>query len=187
MTCEICGRETPCCRCDYAVLEAAAQLDANHRRWREDTRKEQQEQLAHGRLLQMLAAVMVRIHLVRPELAARWMTEMDDEEIARRLRMYERLGLLTEAELSVAGPKLTAVNVLLPGCDARTDDGRPHGTQPCFPERVAFNGIRQRHARFGKSQPGHKRLERAEKSSGGKAKTGARREAPSATAECGHM
>jgi hypothetical protein len=78
--------------------------------------------------------LMISIHLVRPGLVDRWMTEMDDEEVERRLHMYARLGL-TEAELSVAGPKFTAVNVLLPGCDARTDDGRPHGTQPCSRER----------------------------------------------------
>jgi hypothetical protein len=52
-----------------------------------------------------------------------------------------------EAELSVAGPKFTAVNVLLPGCDARTDDGRPHGTQPCSRER------RMRKAKFGQPMP----------------------------------
>lgn len=53
----------------------------------------------------------------------------------------------SEAELSVAGPKFTAVNVLLPGCDARTDDGRPHGTQPCSRER------RMRKAKFGQPMP----------------------------------
>jgi hypothetical protein len=53
----------------------------------------------------------------------------------------------TEAELSVAGPKITAVNVLLPGCDARTDDGRPHGTQPCSRE------TRMRKAKFGQPMP----------------------------------
>jgi hypothetical protein len=49
-------------------------------------------------LRQSVRDLMVRIHLVRPELADGWMTEMDDEEIARRLRMYERLKLLTQAE-----------------------------------------------------------------------------------------
>jgi hypothetical protein len=89
---------------------------------------------------------MISIHLVRPFLVDRWMTEMDDEEVERRFRMYARLGL-TEAELSVAGPKFTAVNVLLPGCDARTDDGRPHDTQPCSRER------RMRKAKFGQPMP----------------------------------
>ena len=91
--------------------------------------------------------LMISIHLVRPHLVDQWMTEMDDEEVERRFRMYARLGFTSEAELSVAGPKFTAVNVLLPGCDARTDDGRPHGTQPCSRER------RMRKAKSAKPMP----------------------------------
>jgi hypothetical protein len=98
-------------------------------------------------LRQQVRELMISIHLVRPQLVDEWMTEMDEEEVERRFRMYARLGFTTEAELSVAGPKFTAVNVLLPGCDARTDDGRPHGTQPCSREN------RMRKAKVGQPMP----------------------------------
>ena len=45
MICSICKKETPCCDCDYAWLESQAKLYANHQRWREQTRKEQAEQM----------------------------------------------------------------------------------------------------------------------------------------------
>jgi len=55
-----------------------------------------------------LADAMVRIHLVRRDLVNVWIPEMNEEDVARRFQMYARLGLLTETELSVAGPVLRA-------------------------------------------------------------------------------
>ena len=81
-------------------------------------------------LRQTVRELMLSIHRVRFDLVDVWLSDMDDEEVERRFRMYQRLGL-TGVELSAAGPNERGVNVLLPGCHAPNDDGRPRSTQPC--------------------------------------------------------
>lgn len=91
-------------------------------------------------LRETIANLMVRIHLVRPELAREWAEKMDDAELRRRFRMYSRI---LGKELSAADPKPSAGNVpstrLL---TSRDDDGRSAAFNP-VPERGTGN------ARFG--------------------------------------
>lgn len=37
--CRLCGQETPCCRCDYAQLQMAAEREVNFRKWVDEGRK----------------------------------------------------------------------------------------------------------------------------------------------------
>jgi len=65
-------------------------------------------------LRQTVSEIMVRVHLVPPELADRWVREMTPHEVKRRFLYYVRSGLAKTAgmELSVASATIRAVNVL---------------------------------------------------------------------------
>jgi len=65
-------------------------------------------------LRQTVRELMVSIHLITPELAYYHVADMSDEDLAFRLRMYERLGLIEIAgtELSVVGPQTRAGNAV---------------------------------------------------------------------------
>jgi hypothetical protein len=56
-------------------------------------------------LRQVVAEQMVRVHLVRPELADEWVRAMSAGEVKQRFKFYAGM------ELSVVGPKTEPVNV----------------------------------------------------------------------------
>lgn len=105
---------------------------------------------------------MVRVHHVPLELAHCWVEEMDLEELWDRFRLYAGV------ELSAAGPKPERSTSVLPGSDARNDDGRPEALnfapdrslpdsekeQP-GPGAGAFFAPAARAARFGEKEPGN--------------------------------
>jgi hypothetical protein len=82
---------------------------------------------------QRVRELMVRVHRISPELAAYHVRAMTPSEVKQRFLMYMR-PRLAGAELSVASPKSSAGNVVLPGprpCDEKWQAAR-HST--LFPE-----------------------------------------------------
>lgn len=84
-------------------------------------------------LRKIVSELMVRAHRTSPELATSHVRQMAPSEVKRRFLMYVR-PRIAGAELSVAGPKSSAGDVVLPGprpCDERWQAAR-HST--LFPE-----------------------------------------------------
>jgi hypothetical protein len=97
-------------------------------------------------LRQIVASQMIARHLISPELARYHVERMDPEELWWKFRYYKTHSGM---ELSVDGPKTERSTSVLPGSDARNDDGRLSALY-CVPARVEA----PESARFGKRATG---------------------------------
>jgi len=100
-------------------------------------------------LRQVVAKQMVRVHLVRPELADEWVRTMSAGEVKQRFKFYAGM------ELSVVGPPSQSrkpVSTRLPGPATPTagrtalnpvsDLGEARDLRPVMPEAEASNLVR---------------------------------------------
>ena len=74
---------------------------------------------------------MVRVHRISAELARSHVRDMSDSDLAWRVQMYARQGFELGDGIECRRPNIPERSTsVLPGSDARNDDGRPTALNP---------------------------------------------------------